>query len=73
MGNPVTKQELFDLENQVDQIIELSTQLNPSDPHDSELLSNYDFQLSTILNRLEDSYKKTRILELGLRIIDSQT
>lgn len=65
----LTKSELRKIETEVDEINSKVELLDPSNPLESEQLYFYDLQLSRHLEVLEASYKKSRIKEIGLKVV----
>jgi len=67
----LTNAQLEEIEREVDEIIARADVLDPQNPRDAEVLYFDDLKLIQHISVLEQSFKKTRIKESGLRVISS--
>jgi len=69
MGQGLTKQQLKQIEAEIDEINARAEILDPANPNDSEILFFDDLKLNEHIAVLESSHRKARINESGLRLV----
>jgi hypothetical protein len=69
MAEALSQIQLKEIEQEIDEIVARAEVLDPSNPHDSEILYFDDLKLDEHIAVLESSYRKARINESGLRVV----
>ncbi len=69
MAQALNQIQLKKIEQEIDEIVARAESLDPSNPHESEILYFDDLKLNEHIVVLEGSYRKARINESGLRLV----